>query len=70
MAGHATITCDEFLDLAAVVALDAADVEDVQRVEDHAAQCAECRARSGGVRVGRAERLGSLRGKRACWMVC
>jgi anti-sigma-K factor RskA len=35
--------CDEFLDLAAVVALDAGDAEDVRRVEAHAADCPECR---------------------------
>jgi hypothetical protein len=45
MAGHATLTCDEFLDLAAVVALDAGDGEDVERVEEHAALCPECQAR-------------------------
>ena len=45
MAGHATITCAEFLDLAAVVALDAADAEDVHRVEEHASQCADCRVK-------------------------
>jgi hypothetical protein len=43
MAGHATLTCDEFLDLAAVVALDAGELEDVRRVEEHAAECLECR---------------------------
>jgi Anti-sigma-K factor rskA/Putative zinc-finger len=40
---HATLSCDEFLDLAAGVALDAADPEDVRRVEEHAAECARCR---------------------------
>ena len=45
MAGHATLSCEEFLDLAAVAAVDAADPEDVQRVEDHASTCPECRAR-------------------------
>ena len=45
MAGRATITCGEFLDMAAVVALDAADDEDVHRVDEHAAQCADCRAK-------------------------
>src|SRR5689334_6262058 len=42
MAGHATLTCDEFMDLAAAVALDAADPDDVERVEEHAAECQEC----------------------------
>jgi hypothetical protein len=44
MAGHATLTCEEFLELAAVVALDAGDEDDVLQVEEHAAGCAECRA--------------------------
>jgi hypothetical protein len=43
MAGHATLSCDEFLDLAAVVALDAGELEDVRRVEEHAAECPDCR---------------------------
>jgi hypothetical protein len=42
MTERATITCDEFLDLAAAVALDATDLEDARRVEDHAAACPEC----------------------------
>jgi hypothetical protein len=45
MAGQATLTCEEFLDLAAAVALDASDPEDVRRVEEHAAKCPSCRAR-------------------------
>jgi Anti-sigma-K factor rskA len=45
MAGHATLSCEEFLDLAAVVAIDAADPDDARRVEDHAASCPDCRAR-------------------------
>jgi hypothetical protein len=45
MAEHATTSCDEFLDLAAGVALDASDAEDVRRVEEHAAICSDCRAR-------------------------
>jgi hypothetical protein len=45
MAGHATITCEEFLDLAAAVALDATDADDVRRVEEHAAQCPDCQER-------------------------
>lgn len=41
-AEHATMTCAEFLDAAAGVVLDAADAEEVQRVEEHAAMCPEC----------------------------
>ena len=44
MAGRASMTCDEFMDLAAAVALDAADPEDVRRVEEHAVDCPDCRA--------------------------
>lgn len=44
MASDATLTCEEFLDLAAVVALDAAEPDDVRRVEEHAASCPDCRA--------------------------
>jgi len=42
MASDAALTCDEFLDLAAVVALDAGDDEDVRRVEEHAETCPDC----------------------------
>jgi hypothetical protein len=42
MPSHAALSCDEFIDLAAVVALDAGDDEDVQRVEEHAAGCPDC----------------------------
>jgi hypothetical protein len=42
MAERSTMTCDEFLDLAAAVALDATDQEDVQRIADHAADCPDC----------------------------
>src|SRR5579872_2552957 len=45
MAGRATFTCEEFLDRAAVVALDTGDAEDARLVEEHAAQCPECRVR-------------------------
>jgi anti-sigma-K factor RskA len=38
-------TCDEFLDLAAVVALGAGDEEDLRRVEAHTEQCPDCRTR-------------------------
>jgi len=44
MAERATLTCEECLDLAAAVALDAGDPEDVRRVEEHAANCPSCRA--------------------------
>ncbi len=44
MADRATLTCDEFVDLAAAVALDAADGEDARRVEEHARRCRRCRA--------------------------
>lgn len=43
MAGDATLMCDEFLDLAAAVALDASEAEDIRRVEEHAATCDQCR---------------------------
>src|SRR4051812_14613178 len=42
MGAEAVLTCDEFLDLAAAVALDATDAEDVRRVEQHAADCPAC----------------------------
>ncbi|HEV7662750.1 MAG TPA: anti-sigma factor [Chloroflexota bacterium] len=42
MSEPATMTCEEFLDLAAAVALDASDSEEVRRVERHAAECPEC----------------------------
>jgi hypothetical protein len=45
MASSATLTCDEFLDLAAAVALDAAEQGDAERVEEHAAQCPDCAIR-------------------------
>jgi hypothetical protein len=41
--GSTSLTCEEFLDLAAGVALDAADAEDVRRVEEHAETCPVCR---------------------------
>jgi Anti-sigma-K factor rskA len=45
MAEHATLSCDEFLDLAAAIALDAdADADELERVEEHARVCADCRA--------------------------
>src|SRR2546428_8672914 len=36
------MTCAEFLDAAAGVVLDAADAEEVERVEEHATTCPEC----------------------------
>jgi anti-sigma-K factor RskA len=45
MPPNVTLTCDEFLDLAAMVALDAAEAEDAERVEKHAAECPDCAAR-------------------------
>lgn len=54
MAGQATLSCDEFLDLAAVVAVDAADPEDVRRVEDHAASCPDCGAQLDAFRAAAA----------------
>ena len=39
------VTCEEFLDLAAAVALDAADPVELARVEAHAAECPDCAAR-------------------------
>jgi hypothetical protein len=44
MASRAPNTCDEFMDLAAAVALDAAEAADVKRVEEHAAECPRCAA--------------------------
>jgi anti-sigma-K factor RskA len=44
MTSHDTLTCDEFLDVAAVVALDAGDADDIRRVEQHTANCPDCAA--------------------------
>ena len=44
MVDHAALTCDEFLDRAASVALDSADAEELRLVEDHAAACPQCGA--------------------------
>ena len=42
-AGHATMSCEEFLDAAAAVALSAeGDEAEISRVEEHAARCPEC----------------------------
>ncbi len=43
MASPAALTCEEFVDLAAAVVLDAADAEDARRVEEHADTCPVCR---------------------------
>ncbi|MCA1647620.1 MAG: anti-sigma factor [Chloroflexi bacterium] len=42
MPGQVTMTCAEFLDLAAGLALDALDDDEVELVEQHAAGCADC----------------------------
>src|SRR5690242_10090194 len=58
MAGQVSLTCDEFLDLAAVVVLDAGDPEDLRRVEAHVEACPDCAARLHEFRVA-ASMLGS-----------
>jgi hypothetical protein len=42
MPDHATMTCDEFVDLAAAVALDALEPDQYRRVEEHAEACPDC----------------------------
>jgi hypothetical protein len=42
MAEHATMSCDEFIDAAAAVALDAHELDELGRVEQHAANCPDC----------------------------
>jgi hypothetical protein len=59
MADSATLSCVEFQDLAAVVAVDAAEPDDVQRVEEHAATCGDCRAHLDDLRTAAAA-LGSV----------
>jgi anti-sigma-K factor RskA len=44
MVDHATSSCGEYLDLAAGAALDAVEPHELERVEAHAASCAECAA--------------------------
>src|SRR5690349_19289959 len=51
MADQASLTCDEFLDLAAVAVLDAGDPDDLRRVEEHAEACPDCGARLDDLRV-------------------
>lgn len=45
MTEREALTCDEFLDVAAAVSLNAGDPEDVARVDTHAAKCPCCAAR-------------------------
>jgi Anti-sigma-K factor rskA/Putative zinc-finger len=45
MANSATLTCDEFLDLAGAMAVDALDASEARRVEKHAAACPRCGAK-------------------------
>ncbi len=59
MASPAALTCEEFMDLAAAVALDAADEEDERRVEEHATSCPTCREWLDELRVAAAG-LGTL----------
>ena len=59
MTGNTVLTCEEFEDLAAVVALDAAEVDDVQRVEEHADACPKCRGLLDDMRIAAAG-LGTL----------
>jgi hypothetical protein len=42
MTQSATLSCEEFLDLAAGVAMDAADADELRLVEQHAAVCPDC----------------------------
>src|SRR5438094_9259912 len=42
MPDHATMTCDEFIDLAAAVVLNALEPDEYRRVEEHAAACPDC----------------------------
>jgi len=45
MVDHPTMSCDEFLDRAAALALDAVDADEVRLVEEHAAACPDCALR-------------------------
>ena len=58
-AGYTSLSCDEFLDLAAGVALDAADAEEVRLLEEHAEACPACRDWFNELRVAAAG-LGTL----------
>ena len=42
MVDHPTMSCDEFLDRAAALALDSVDADEVRLVEEHAAACPDC----------------------------
>jgi hypothetical protein len=72
MSPRVSLTCDEFLDLAAGVALDALDQGDVERVEQHAAGCPDCglklqefreTAAALGTRVPQVDPPAALRGR-------
>jgi len=39
---HPAMSCDEFLDRAAALALDAGDADEIRLVEEHAAACPDC----------------------------
>ena len=67
-----SITCEEFLDLAAGYALDALEPSDVERVEQHAATCVDCALRlqeflesaaALGARVPQVDPPAALRGR-------
>jgi len=45
MVDHPTMSCDEFLDRAAALVLDAVEPDEVRLIEDHAATCPECALR-------------------------
>jgi hypothetical protein len=45
MVEHSTVSCDEFLNRAAAVALDSVESDEARLVEDHAAACPECTLR-------------------------
>ena len=45
MVDHPTISCDEFLDRAAAVAVDSVDSAEARLVEEHAAACPDCALR-------------------------
>src|ERR1051326_6490838 len=55
-----TLSCSEFLDLSAAVALDAADEADVRRVEQHAAEWAGAAL---GTAVAQVEPAAAVRGR-------
>jgi len=72
MTPQVSITCDEFLDLAAGFALDALEQSDVERVAEHAATCPDCglklqefleTATALGVLVPQVDQPAALRGR-------